>query len=313
MAMTTTPALVLKGALNEFRESMDKIPQVWENHVQIVTSTTQTERYSFAGMLPKPRVFDDVRHIQGFRDFTFNVENNEYELSILVKRKDMEDDQTSEIMNRFREFGEAFGSWKNELFATLLEAGAATAPPFDDAGGTTFSNFYDDTSSIGSSGTIDNDATSAIVASGTPTSSEILTTLQTNIATMQNYADDQGRKGFNGLASSTIRCTIPPAYQFAFMEALNATIISNTTNVFTNLVQFDVLPFLGNTTTFYMDLMGANRKPFIMQQRTPLEIIIDSNPTNVAARNGWLVMCRERFELTYGEPRRSLRHVFTTA
>ena len=94
-------------------------------------------------------------------------------------------------------------------------------------------------------------------------------------------------------------------------EALNASFISQTDNVFKGMAQFDVLPYLPSATTMYVSALGATRKPFIFQQRTPLQIIIDQDPAHVAAREGVLVMCRERFRLGYGEVRRCIRQVYT--
>ncbi len=74
---------------------------------------------------------------------------------------------------------------------------------------------------------------------------------------------------------------------------------------------FDELPYLTGVDTMYVSALAATRKPFIFQEREKLEIIIDQDPAHVAERNGYLVMCRERFRLGYGEPRRCIRQVYT--
>jgi hypothetical protein len=61
----------------------------------------------------------------------------------------------------------------------------------------------------------------------------------------------------------------------------------------------------------YTNALGATRKPFIYQQRTPLEIVIDTDRARIQQRNGVMVTVRERWVMTYGDPRRSYRETFS--
>lgn len=303
MAITVLPNMILKGALAAFWQKMDQIPTVWDKHVMNVVSTTATEKYTWPGAVPVPRVFADARSIQGFRDFSFDLANNKYELTLLIKRDDFEDDQNGSIMMRFLELAEVFGTFKDQLFAALLVAGATDNAAMDS------NTFFDDTRTIGDSGTIDNDLTSAVTDTQ-PTSAEILADLNLIQNAFHGFNDDQGRP-FNSLAVTDMRMIIPPVYWQPVTEALGASVLANTTNVFKGMAQFDVLPYLTGADTLYVSALGATRKPFIFQERTKLEIIIDTDPAHVAAREGVLVMCRERFRLGYGEVRRCIRQVYT--
>ncbi len=304
MAITVLPNLILKGALSAFHERMAQIPEVWPKHVMQVESTTATEKYTFPGFVPPPRVFVDARSIQGVRDFQFDLANEKYELTMLIKRSDFEDDQNNSIMMRFRELAEVFATYKDQLFAALLVAGATDLAPLD------ATTFFDDTRTIGDSGTIDNDLTSAAATDTQPTSAEILSVLNLIRTAFHGFNDDTGRP-INSLAVQDMRMIIPPVYWQPVMEALNASFISQTDNVFKGMAQFDVLPYLTGADTMYVSALGATRKPFIYQTRAPLEIIIDQDPAHVAVREGVLVMCRERFRIGYGEPRRCIRQVYT--
>ncbi len=311
MAITVLPNLILKGALSAFHQRMSEIPEIWPKHAMQTTSTTATEKYTFPGFIPTPRVFTDSRSIQGFRDFKFDLENLEYELTILIKRKDFEDDQTGTIMSRFRELAEVFATYKDQVFADLLANAGSDNAPMD---GT---SFYNTARTIGDSGTIDNDDTSAAATGTIPTAVEFMDDLANAKAKMRRFNDDTGRR-FNSAAMREMRIILPPEFERPASEALNAAFIpmvtadAATENVFfKGMAQFDVLDYLSGADTMYINLLGAERLPFLYQQRTPLEVIIDQNPTNVAKRNGVLVMCRERWVMTYGDPRRSLRHVYT--
>lgn len=312
MAVTKLPALIIKGALGAFHERMASIPEIWPDHFMHVPSTTKTETYAWPGRIPIPRVFENARSIQGMRDVKFDITNITYELTMLIDLEDFEDDQTGTITQRFQELAEVFGTYKDQLFATLLEAGPTTIPPIGSDSDVTADFFYDDTISFGSSGTIDNLATSNITLTAINTSAEFLTALNADRVLMANYKDDQGRAGYNALAMTRPVVITSMGHDKGIREALNSTLLGGgNTNVDQGLVTHQILPYLANTDEFYLNLLGATRKPFIYQQRTPLEIEIDLSKEGMIERNGVLVMCRERFVMQYGDPRRSLQHTYT--
>ena len=71
-------------------------------------------------------------------------------------------------------------------------------------------------------------------------------------------------------------------------------------------------PFLSADDTFYLAYLGDKRKPFIHQTRIPLEIVIDTTAEGMALNHGVSVLCRERFNLGYGDPLRMSRYVWST-
>lgn len=324
MALTVLPSLVLKGALAAFHQKMETMPQIYRNYSMDVTSTTQTEKYSWPGVIPVPRVFENARSIQGFRDFDFDITNKTYELTILIDLEDFEDDQVGGINMRFLELAEVFGTFKDQLFAELLENGADATdgiPPINSADNISFPTFYDDTATVGDSATIDNDYTTGASGgpAGTrPTPNELSSALDDDKATMSKFEDDQGRPIFNAVARNQVRCVIPVEYEMVFREVMNTNFVmgddtagGSKANAFQGFTKFDTLPYLANADAFYMNFLGSVRKPFIFQNRTALQIEVDTDPKAMLERNGVLVLCRERFELTYGDPRRASRHVFT--
>lgn len=321
MALTTTPALILKGAIADFQEKIQTAPQIWRDHAMEVPSTSAKETYAFVGSVPTPRVFVNARSIQGFQDFNFDIENQTYELTMLIDLEDFEDDQIGGITMRFSELAEVFATYKDQLFATLLENGDSTTdgiPPLNSAAGAAFLAMYDDTSSIGASGTIDNLLADSVVANSAPTPAELHTMFAEIRSTMLLYNDDQGRAGFNAVAGTKLRFVIPPQYEMYFAAALNSLFhVGNAAggsqdNVFRGFGEYDVLPYLSSGTVFWANFVGATRKPFIFQNRLPLQITVDTSPEGMQERNGVLVMCRERFALTYGEPRRSTQMTVST-
>jgi hypothetical protein len=59
-------------------------------------------------------------------------------------------------------------------------------------------------------------------------------------------------------------------------------------------------------TQVYASALGSVRKPFIYQERTPLEVIIKASADDVAENNGVMLLTRQRYIMTYGDFRRSI-------
>ncbi len=326
MAITYLPKLALQGATAAFYDALDATPQVWQNHVMMVPSTSAKETYTFPGSMPIPRVLTNTRSIQGFRDMKFDVVNQTHELTIMVKLEDFEDDQVAGITRRFAELGEVFGTYKDQVFAALLTDNAA--PPMADDAAVTWANYYTASSgTVGASATMDNTGT-GVTATGapgatTPTTQEFLNAVSKAKAAFLGSGsndlgrDDQGRAGFNNLAATKLACVIPPIYETAAKTAQNSVVVPDdvdgamSTNVMANTFTVDVLPYLTSAAIMYTNAVGAIRKPFIYQQRTPLEIEIDTDRSRIHQRNGVLVTVRERWVMTYGDPRRSFRETFS--
>lgn len=296
--------LIVKGARAELFESMARVPQTWDKYCQKVSSNTKVEPYAWPGALPKPRVHIDGRALQTMRDFTQNITNVAYEMSFVIDRDYIADDQTGLIMSNIRSIGEAYGSYKNELFATMIEAGGSSTATFDGVA------YFSDSRTIGDSGTIDNNTTSAAGTGTIPTSAEFLADLKTIVAAMHRFNDDKARP-YNEVALQNISCLIPPEYEGPVREALNASFISQTDNTMKGYASFDVFPYLTDDDLMFVCALGAEKKPFVYQQREALEVVMHDSAESYAHNNGLLVECRERFVFAYGDPRRCVLHTYS--
>lgn len=308
MPRTMLTNITSKAAQAVFTEMQATAPNVWQKHCQIIPSDTQEEVHSWIGYLPIPREFISGRSIQGVRDFTMTLANGEYEMSVLFDRKTVEDDRHGQIPRALRLVAERYAQFKDFLFAAMLVDGENSTATFD---GTAF---HAATRAIGSSANVDNLSTAAVTLNTDPSATEVLTALKEILESMARYQDDQGQFGYNSKAQQEVRCVIPPEFEKAFTEAIASSVISNSSNPWgQNLVEYDVLSELVTSdVAFYTSLVGAERKPFILQQRVPLEVIVYSDANDIALRNGLLMLSRERFAFGYGEMRRSFRYDFTT-
>lgn len=317
MALTSPDSLRTKGALASFHDAVGAAPEVFRNNCQIVQSDTNAETYSFPGFVPQPRLFLDSRQYQNFRDFTFTLTNNEYELSMIVNRTHWEDDQTGLIRARFSELGDVWGGFKDNLFAQLLAAGS-------DAGNLAFDGtvFFTTDHSTGTGITAEansNDLTSNIGDISAATVAELKIAMITAIEALWNFTDDTGSPINANGAMNNMRLICGPGHASAAMEFMSSTDRPGASGGDSPawsgglLAGVDVLPWIASDDhdEIYITANGVQRRGFIYQERTPLEIIILDGANDVAENNGVKVLTRQRFVMTYGDYRRAVLHTFT--
>jgi hypothetical protein len=122
----------------------------------------------------------------------------------------------------------------------------------------------------------------------------------------------------NNGAVSNLRAIVHPDQERGGFEAMNQVTFtggSGASNEYGRafLNGVDVLPYIasGDSDECYVSALGSTRKPFIYQERTALEVIVLASADEVAKNNGVQLLTRQRFILTYGEPRRSALYTVT--
>ena len=309
MATNYFANITKKGTLAQFNAAMETAPNVWQDHAQQIPSDTGTETHVWTGTLPEPREFISGRNFGGIRDFTFDIANKTYELSYLINRESMEDDRHGLVNKRTMEAAQVWATFKDKQLATLLEAGDTSTATYD---GTAL---FADTRTIGGSANIDNSLTRAVTASTNLTSAEAGLVMQDAFTALAGFQDDHGRAGYNASSMQQLRVIAHPQYVRGFTEFLESTQLSNSDNPWgKGLAQLDILNYLtAATVTLYVHAVGSPTRAVVYQERTPLEIEVFNGTQDVALNNGVMVLCRQRYCFAYGEPRRAIEHVLTTA
>lgn len=300
---TSFDLLKTKGALANFNKGMTTAPTFYRNYCTIVPATTKLETLAWPGMVPIPVVMEGSRQFQNLGDFELALRNQTFELSTIVPREALEDDQTGTLNQRLQEFGRAWETFKDSQLVTLLSDG-------DVSGNNAFDGtlFFSATRTIGKSANINNTQATAFVADFVPTAQEMLTSVQTAISTMMEFEDDQGRPGFATGAMTVLRLIVPPTHIRACREAVESTLLGGgDSNPYGNsLFQFDPTPYDmagGAGDEHFICAVGENRKPFIYSERTPIEVIFRSSAEDIAENDGLMVLTRQRYVLALGEPR----------
>lgn len=303
MARNIFADVTARGTMAQFKEAQATVPTIWDKFSQHIDSDAPDETHVWLGMLPQPREFVSGRSFQGFRDFTYNVSNNEYELSFLIDQNSIEDDRHGLINSRIADAARVWTMYRDVLFAALMNNGTTSGNNSYDA-----VTFFNDSHMIGSA-TPDNN-----LASSSPSDPEALTVaemkveLRKLILFLQGAQDDQGQEGYNWPALSRILIMGNQQFEQSLKETVNASLIGggDSNPYFQNIGEPIINPFLATTNDYlYAAAVGdSTRMPIIFQERTKLDIQVLNSAESVAREHGVIVIARQRFRMWYGEPRR---------
>lgn len=310
MPIGTLEKATVAGIRADLAVQLEAFPEFWRPHCTEVDAKTKIQQFVWGGSIPQPREMGAGRRIQEIRAFSYNIEDNTYELSVLFPREWFEDDQLGLIRSLISDITEAWKIYKSYLFNYMLEQGG-TLLAYDG------STFFHDTRTEGDSGTIDNNLTSvAAAASAVPTTAEFIAAMNTIKTALQLFKDDRGNLANVG-AMQQLQVIAEVDMEEPILTALAATEISSTSNVFAKgMAGLDLNPYhtvdATPTKTMYVHAIGSHRKAMVHQERLALEMLLYDDPYWVDKNNGLLVTLRERFVFAYGEFRRMIKYVFTT-
>jgi phage major head subunit gpT-like protein len=302
MAVINT-GLTTKGIRGEFLNRLAATPTYYQDLAMRIPSTTGTETYKWLGTVPAMREWGNGRLAKGLRAESYSVENLKYEATLEVDRDELADDQLGQVMIRVGELAQRAATHKDYLIAQLLINGATAGYLAYDG-----LTFFNDAHVSGSSGNQDNDLT-ATAAAAAKTSAECKTALQAAIGAMLAFKDDQGEPMSLGLGGLAV--VVPPSMYFAMLEAVQAAMLSSTTNVIAGIARVISLPWLTAGTTFYTLKTDGVVRPFIFQDREPLEFVSQEADSDEGfKREKYLYGVRARYRMTYGYWQYAVRTVF---
>ena len=309
MARNIFSNITAAGTKAQFREAQATLPTIWDKFAQTIDSDAPSETHVWLGMLPQPREFVSGREFQGFRDFTYTVDNNEYELSILIDQNTKEDDRHSLIETRIRDMARVWFMYKDVLFAALMNNG--TSSGYNSYDGVTF---FNDSHVIGAA-TPDNSLTTDVTDPEDLTLAEMKVEVRNLLLFLQGAQDDQGQEGYNWPALSKVLIMGNQQFEKILKETINASLTGggDSNPYFQNIGDPIINPFLAVTNDYlYAAAVGdPTRMPIIYQERNKLDIQVLNSPEQVALNHGVIILARQRFRMWYGEPRRMVFSALT--
>lgn len=305
MSHTTSTALIAAGVNRDIRLGMQDPPTVdLSPLVQVVNSKTKSETYAWMGAAPPVYEYTGHQLVEPFYNFQLTIVDSEWRMAAIIHRDLLEDDQTGEAKNAGAKMLEAWKSKDRVQLAALLTGGGSNLA-FDGI------SFFNDAHSFGSSGTIDNDMTYDM-AGAVPTSAEVLAALGDAYGRLSIFKDDQGEIA-NGTAIEKFTVVCPASLYAKFVEATQAAIIANTSNVFGQRFAGVIpLPDLDatSTLTFYVIASGATAKPFIHTMRVKQQYIAWTEDKDIDQNEGLKIVIRERSKFSNGDFTKIVRVLF---
>jgi len=310
MALIFKPNLVKSTGLStagirgEFFNRFEAVETLYEQLSTRIPSTTSAESYKWLGTVPQVREWGSGRLAKGLRSESYSVENLKYEATLEVDRDEISDDQLGQIRIRIAELAQRAATHKDYLIAQLLINGATSG--YNSYDGVTFFNAAHVS---GASGNQDNDLAPSATDASAPTTAEFKTALGAAIATMMGFVDDQGEPMH--LDASGLVCLVPPSMYFTALEAVNASVISQTTNVMAGIADVRSFPWLSMATTWYLCKVNTPVRPFVFQDREPIEFnALDIGSEQDFLREKLLFGVRARYRMTYAYWQNCVRSVF---
>lgn len=293
MAIINT-GLLTKGLRSEFFNRFDAATTYFHDLTTRIQSNADTETYKWLGSMPRMREWGTGRVARGLRTESYSVENLKYEATIEVDRDEIADDKTGQIRIRIGELAERAASHKDYLVAQLLINGELSG--FNSYDGVTF---FNQNHVSGDSGVQSNMLTHEAVDPDDATTEEFKGALKAAIGAMMAFKDDRGEP--MSISATGLVCAVPTTMYLTALEAVNATMISNTSNVLAGAARVIAFPWLSNASKWYLLKTDRVVRPLIFQDREPVEFTALTEESDEGfRREKFLYGVRARYRITYG-------------
>ncbi len=161
----------------------------------------------------------------------------------------------------------------------------------------------------GDSGAQDNDIPATAVDAAAVSVAEFKTAFKAAVEQMLSFNDDRGEPA--RLTATGLVAIVPRQLLFAATEALAATVINNTSNVLAAMAKPLHLPGLTTGTEWYLAKTDGHVRPFIYQERKPIEFkAVGPGSEEEFRRDKHLYGVRGRYTVAYGEWKNIVRVTF---
>lgn len=230
-----------------------------------VQSTGADEEYGWLGSMPGVREWLGDRTFNTLQGAKFTLSNKEWETSLAIEKKDIEDDRLNMYGPVLSQLGAEAALHPDELLVTTLEAGESSAC-FDGQ------FFFDTDHSWGDSGSQDNDLSYNATDPDAVTTDEFKAAFRAAVKQLLGFKNDQGKLLNRPAVTrlSGLMCVVPLALRSVAYDAVESQILSNSTNVVVDRPEIVCLPGLSSGRKFFVFNTNSMLRPFVFQARRPL-------------------------------------------
>jgi hypothetical protein len=246
-------------------------------------STTASELYAGLGNAPLMREWIGPKLAKQLKEYPFRIDNKDWEATLEVKRRDLQRDKTGQLLMRTAQLARRSSEHEEKLLSLLIDGGAGTTygTAYDGA------NYFSDSHSVGSSGTIDNNIDFDVTTTTAPTSTEMSAAIMASIQTLYGFKDDTGEPTNQNETSFLIM--VPTSFWSAAVTAVSKDRLSaNADNPLLNIgLNLKVVqnPRLTWTTKFATFAIGGATKPLIIQEENPPSVEVLGEGSDYAFHN----------------------------
>src|SRR5687767_7439782 len=275
---------------SDFRGAFDTTPVVYPQLTTTIPSNSSKNDYTWINDLPTMREWIGSRVVQNFAGSAYSIENKEWEMTIGVKRVDIEDDNLGFYTTLAQDAGQSARKHPDELFLQLLRAGS-TSLAYD-------GQYFFDT---------DHPIDGKSAASGTYSNNFAGRALTgPNYEWVRNQM--LGYRNVNG-RSLGIRPTwlvVPPALEITAKRLVEMNVdAAGAGNPYFGTAKVLMIPELAGDDTIWYLICGTRViKPFIYQTRRPLTLVTKNQITDevVLIENEVRIYADARYNMGYSLP-----------
>ena len=255
-----------KGLRAEFlRRTMEPGPlALIQKLATIVPSSAASETYAWFGEVPQMEELKDQVKYSGFSEATYSITNKEFASGIKVRRAEVMDDQIGIIMTRVRQLADRATKFPlKQLFDLMNNAQSATLGLGYD--GVAF--FHDAHPARGKQTA----AQDNLLAGSGVTVAALKTDIGTAIKQMKSFKDEANEPFHELIDPRQLVIVCGPELEQVMREAMNAAIISQTSNLLVGQVgELIVNQRFTGTNDWDLLYTGDAIKPFVLQEREAL-------------------------------------------
>lgn len=267
--MSLNTLLTSRAVIAEMYNTLTMAEASWvDRYAMKVMSRQTTENYAWLGMVPTMREWVGGRMAKGLRENTWSITNKDYEATLKVLTKELRQDAGNQLELRISELARRVLSYPATLMSAKILAGSTTAC-YDGQ------NFFDTDHAEGSSGSQNNDLTSAAATATNPTVQELRDAILASMQAILGFKDDQGEPMNEDARQFEVM--VPNIYWATAIQALGAvTLGGGETNVLASMDGFKI-NLVNNTRLTWTDAFAVFRtdgrtKPFILQEEVPITV-----------------------------------------
>jgi phage major head subunit gpT-like protein len=233
---------------------------------EVVPSEGSDEKHEWLGDPPQMEELktqgQGPRKITALSSTGYTITNKVYQATIRFGRDDLRRNRSGSFQRQINKLADVAMNFPNKRVTELVTSGTSDTA-YDNVA------FFSDTHTArkDEGGTQDN-----LLAGSGASTSQIAADIASAVAAIKKVKGENGEPFFGDIQPQFL-FMCPPELEKAFREALQAVIISNTSNVYAGIGELYVNPRLsGDANDWYAFVTNPGWRPFIWQPETTLEV-----------------------------------------